>query len=215
MALRKQIWSSMLIPPVSSDLGFWVGLWLKTKIEKAWLAFLPPFSHPVAIITALCSRPKTPLFRILTCFLTAPFTSWSTPCNFSFLRPYSPSYLFALLFGKQYLSNLLIRSYKFRFLQGHFRFSSFWGMKMFPIPILYTQTWIFLDKMTKKNRTLSCHIQCYCVVQQNCGWCWIPLHQWTQTLHKSMEDLPLKIQYIFKIAHNNLIRSRCAITAQQ
>lgn len=188
------------------------------KIEIAWLAFLPPFSHPVATTTALCSRPKALLFRALTYFLTAAsFTSWSTPCNFSFLRPYSLFYLFAFLFGKQCLSNLLIWSYKLRFLQGHFSFSSFWGMKMFPIPMFCTQTWIFSDNITKKNRTLSWHIQCYCVVEQNHCWASIEchLHQWTQTLHKSMEDLPLKIWYIFKITHRMLIRSRCAITAQQ
>lgn len=31
LALGKQIWSSVSTPPVSSDLGFWVALWLKTR----------------------------------------------------------------------------------------------------------------------------------------------------------------------------------------
>lgn len=61
----------ILTLPVCSDLEFWGGLWLKTKTETAWFAFLPPFPNPVNIPTALCSRHKALLFQVLTYFFTA------------------------------------------------------------------------------------------------------------------------------------------------
>lgn len=61
----------ILTLPACSDQGFWVGLWLKTKTETAWLAFLPPFPNLVTTPMALCSRHKAPLFQVLTYFVTA------------------------------------------------------------------------------------------------------------------------------------------------
>lgn len=155
--------------PVCSDLGFWVGLWLKTRMETSWIAFLPPLPNPVTTLTALCSRHKALLFpsSVLSPLphsdpLHVPFLPWG-------LIPFSISLHY-------HLENRMSYTHTHLIIQAHIAQGSF--KIFFPMRnegdslrcISYSDTDL-LGKIIKKNRSLLWHNQSYYTVEQNYGWC--------------------------------------------
>lgn len=123
----------ILTLPLCSDLEVCIALWLKTKIETAWLAFLPPFPNAVITPTALCSRHKALFFQVLTYFVSAT-SLHSDPLHVTFLPWGSISFsIFFLIpiWKAGWLSYLHIWQYRLKFPYGTSTFLTYEEWKLF------------------------------------------------------------------------------------